>query len=793
MAEKGDDGNRFLRPVDNQPRDLVPANTSMSTLEADQRDDEAIDLIVLWNAILKRKWIVLSIAFLALGIGLLQTFLTVPVYRATAVIQISPPTSNVLSIQDFEAMPRTIAAMDLYRETQFDILRGRQLAEDVVRRTEVHDNPELAGEVRQRSLWGELRALPFRIGNALTQTRASEPATVEMDPEQAREWAIRRAGFALRARINVVPRHNSQLVNISVSSFDPRFAARMANAVVEEYIRSNMQRRYDAGQEAREFLEEQLNEMRISLERADQALADFAEESRVADLQQRLDMAQTTLRNLNSRQSEANATLVQLRASLGMIDAGRGSDIRAVREDDDLARLRRELDGLNADHARLSQRYQPGFPELNEIEIRRNEVRQQITARQQAIIDNVRSEYENLTAEVASLETAIQQQEGAILALNQRGVQFNILRREFETNQELYNGMLQRLREIGITSGMQENNIAMIEPAMVSGAPILPNPQRNIGLALALGLALAVGLAVMLEFLDSTIRRVEDVERTANRPVIGLVPAVRASRKRGDSLIARRREERAVSHYSEIHPKSSVSEAFRSLRTSLMFSTPEGMPKTLLVTSPGPGDGKTTTAINLATVMAQNGAKVLMIDADLRKPRVHRDFGIPMAPGLTNRIAGVNSDSSTSAIVATTVNGLFVMPAGNQAPNPAELLSSERMRKLVELASRTFDHIIIDSAPILGLADALIMSRVVDGVIMVIASGSTTKNNFRTSVRRINQVQAPLLGVVLNRVDMDSPDYAYYSSYYYNYYSDPEAGPQRSRGELTQAAGQPGR
>ena len=787
MADRGDEGNRFLRPVENQPRNMVPADNNMATLEAEQRDDETIDLIVLWNAVRKRKWLVLSIVLIALGVGFLQTFLTVPVYRATATIQISPPTSNLLSIQDFEALPRSIAAMDLYRETQFDILRGRQLAENVVRRTGVYDNPELAGEIRQRSLTGEIRALPHRLRRALSSQ--PEQTMVEVDPELALERAIRRAGGALRGRINVAPRPNSQLVNISVSSFDPRFAAQMANAVVEEYIRSNMQRRYDAGQEAREFLEDQLNEMRISLERADQALADFAEDNRVADLSQRLEMARTTLRNLNSRQSEANANLVQLRAFREMIDNGRGAEIRAVREDGEIANLRRELNELNSQYASLSQRYQPGFPELVELETRRNEMRQQMAARERAILANVRSEYENISAEVASLETAIQEQEGAILALNQRGVQFNILRREFETNQELYNGMLQRLREIGIASGIQENNIAMIEPAMTAGRPVLPNPQRNISMALALGLAVAVGLALMLEFLDTTIRRVEDVERTANRPVIGLVPAVKASRKRGESLMARRRAERAVSHYSEIHPKSSVSEAFRSLRTSLMFSTPEGMPKTLLVTSPGPGDGKTTNAINLATVMAQNGAKVLLIDADLRKPRLHRDFGIPMAPGLTNRIAGVSSKNSTSSIVATTVNGLFIMPAGNQAPNPAELLSSERMRKLVGLAARTFDHVIIDSAPILGLADALILSRMVDGVIMVTASGKTTKTSFRTSVRRMNQVHAPLLGVVLNRVDMESPDYAYYSSYYYNYYSDPDQDAPALEDQAGKAAG----
>jgi capsular exopolysaccharide synthesis family protein len=215
-----------------------------------------------------------------------------------------------------------------------------------------------------------------------------------------------------------------------------------------------------------------------------------------------------------------------------------------------------------------------------------------------------------------------------------------------------------------------------------------------------------------------------------------------------------------------------------------MFSTPEGMPKTILITSPGPGDGKTTSAINLATVMAQNGSRVLLIDGDLRKPRLHRDFGKPQSPGLTNRIAGSQGDKSdASAIVETDIERLFVMPSGNSAPNPAELLSSDRMNKIIAMNARAFDHVIIDTAPILGLADAMVLSRLVDGVILVTSAGSTAKESIKTSMKRLAQVRAPMLGVVLNAVDLDSPDYAYYSSYYYNYESEDESESGEEQGD----------
>jgi len=786
MSEHGEPTGRHLKPIDSRSDAMVQYDPYQSQTAA---DDETIDILELWRAIVKRKWVVISVLAIFLVTAILATSLTVPVYRSTAVVQINHETARILRIEDFEAAPRSWQGVEQFYQTQYEILRGRQLAEDVVARLEVHDHPELTGEIRQRSLMGELQALPRRIAAVFRGTPEADPNRAVLTPEQQRSIAIRRAGSFLRSRIQVTPRPNSRLVNVSVSSFDPAFAARLANAVVEEYVRSTMQRRYDAGQEAREFLQDQLDEMRISLERADQNLIDFAQDNGVADLQERVDMAKSALRNLNDRLSATQGDLVQMRAFRQLIENGRGNDIRLVVNDDQIRSLESQRADLSTEYASLSQRFMDDYPAVVELRSRMDEIDAQIAERRESIINDVLSEYRNLEAEVTALQNAINDREAGILGLSQQGVQYNILRREFETNRELYDGMLQRLKEIGVAAGAQENNIAVIDSALRPGAPYLPNVQRNLAMALALGLAVGVGLALMLEFLDTTIRRTEDVEKLVGRPVLGLIPMVKLREQRQKTSLGQKANDRAVSHYSEIHPKSAVSEAFRSLRTSLMFSTPQGMPKTILVTSPGPGDGKTTNVINLATVMAQNGSRVLIIDADLRKPRLHRDFAVPHSPGLTNRIAGVTGEGNTSsAIIPTTVEGLFIMPSGNQAPNPAELLSSDRMRKIIAMAARAFDHVIIDTAPILGLADALVLSRSVDGVIMVAGAGKTTKDSIKASTRRLMQVQAPLLGVILNQVDLDSPDYAYYSAYYYNYSSDENEG--ASEGKLPKAMGQ---
>jgi len=770
MSEGANRGGRNLTPVPHGGNQMVPVEAPVD----EQRDDETIDLRQLWITIVKRKWIVISVAAIMLITAVLATILTIPTYRSTATVEISHEGARILRIEDFEAGPRGWQGVEEFRQTQREILSGRRLAEAVVRNQEVENHPELTGELRQRSILGELRALPRTLLSPLRSSENGAVANPNLSEEQRREQQIRRAAARLRGMVSVNPRENSSLFNIQVSSFDPEFAARMANAVVEEYTRMTMQRRYEAGSEAREFLDEQLGEMRISLERSDQALSDFAHDNQIADLDERLDMAKQSLRQLNGRLIEVENDLVQYQTYQRQIENGRVDSLEPIVNNENIQRYEERLDEARLEYDSLSQQFMEDYPALVDARQRMDSLRSQIEQERQRAINRITERYENLQIERDDLQHAVDERESRILALNQRAVQYNILSRELETNRELYDGMLQRMKEIGLTAGLQENNVSMVDQAIPAGSPYMPNMSRNLGIALMLGLMIGVGLALLLEFLDNTVRRIEDLERLADRPVLGLVPLVKL-REHKKKLPRSGKDDRRVSHYSAEQPRSAVSEAFRSLRTSLMFSTPEGMPRTLLITSPGPGDGKTTSAINLATVMAQNGSRVLLIDADLRKPKMHRDFKIPQTPGLTNRIARANGGHADQvAIHPTEVDNLYVMPSGTPAPNPAEMLSSKRMEKILHKAGQVFDYIIVDTAPIIGLADSVILSRMVDGVLLVTASGSTGKDNVRSAVKRLRQVQAPLVGMVLNAVDMESPDYAYYSAYYYNYSSDAE-------------------
>lgn len=735
-------------------------------------DDDSIDLREYWRILVKRRWMILSLFFLVVLATGAATQLQVPEYRSTAMVLIEPEASQILAFQDFDQTSGRTSAE--YRASQYEILESRSLAEAVIRAEGLQDHPELSGEIRQRSVVGELRGLIGLVfGHMSREALPGEEAAAETRPRNPVDVAAR----ALLDRIEIEPVRNTQVVRVSMTSFDPEFSARLVNALVREYIDGSLQRRFDSGTQARRFLEGQLEEMRITLERSDQALADFAREARVSDLEQNIELARDGLRSKSARLDEVRREILQLNGWHNLAQRGRIDHLDALMQDQSgdrrnlvaerLAHLEARLQDKNLDYQTMARNYTESFPDRVELREEIAVLQNEIAAEKERMVSGIAGRLEARQAEAVALEQAIERREGQLMMLNERSVQFNILNREHETSQELYNALLQRMKEIGVSAGVQKSNISVIDNARVPEHPFSPSLGKNLAIASMLGLMFAVGLALLLEFLNTTIRRSEDLERLIERPVLGVIPLVRPRDQKDKNV--RGRPHRVLSHYSATHPKSAVSEAFRSLRTSLMFATPQGMPRVLMFTSAAQGEGKSTAAANLAIVLAQNGAKVLLIDADLRRPSLHRDFGVPRAPGLTDGIAqaGGGSESQHLLIHETEEANLHVMPAGHATPSPVELLGSSQFAEVIAHCEKKFDHVIIDAPPILGLADAVIASRVVNGVVLVAAAGKTGKESFRVSVQRLQQAQAPLLGVALNRVDLESPEYAYYASYYH--------------------------
>jgi capsular exopolysaccharide synthesis family protein len=395
----------------------------------------------------------------------------------------------------------------------------------------------------------------------------------------------------------------------------------------------------------------------------------------------------------------------------------------------------------------------------------------------------IKSDYEAAAGRERMLQAALEQQKQEATKLNESAIEYSILKREADTNRQLYDGLLQKLKEAGVTAGLQASNIRVVDAARVPLAPSKPDIPRNLGIALLLGLTGGVALAFVLEVLDNTVRTPEQVEAIAALPSLGIVPltagahqaSLLAKKTRGLLTTKQVRPNGAVGLVAYSRPKSGIAESFRALRTSILLSSMGSPPKTIVVTSALPREGKTTTSVNSAVVLAQKGGKVLLVDADMRRPGVHQVMGLSARSGLSTVLTG--SDSYANAILQSRqLNNLFVLPAGPTPPHPAELLGSPAMKKLLEQWSAVYDHIVIDTPPILSVTDPVVLSVEVDAVVLVIRSGQTSKDALRRARDLLTQVNARVMGVVVNAVDLQSPDLSYH--YYYgskyggSYYED---------------------
>ena len=763
--EQDQDGRRLSRSGSTLPVETGPHWQLVERGTPYVDEDDEISLMELWLTIVKYKWTIISFTALVVGATIIGTALMRPVYKSTSTIQIDLDAPRILEYQKLDNDGNSVNQRNFYA-TQYEILKSRSLAGDVINELDLMHNPEINGEIGQRGILAGMGQLLGVIRGVFASNSG------DSSPAAQRSNAIDR----FLDRLVVTPVRDSKLVNVSFESFDPALAASVTNTLVQQYIKTNLQRHYDSGTQAREFLKQQLGEMQANLERADRALQDFARKQGIADLESHIKLANDKLASLQEKLTDVQQRKVELQIKNDRIQAGKGDDLPEIVSSDLIGKLQEELVKRRSEYSELLAQFKPQYPSVLELKNRIDQLQAQIQDERNYIQQGIISQYEGLVDQEKALNAAIQQQEQRLLSLNQSSVQYNILKREVDTNKELYDGLLQRMKEIGVAAGVRENNVAVIDAARKAIKPFEPSLRFNALMALIFGTFGGTGIAFFLQFLDNTVRRPEDIEELVDLPSLGLVPHVAL----GKGKQARDIDPRELAFYSVNQRQSEISEAYRSLRTSLTFSSPEGMPRTLLVTSTGPGEGKTTTASNLACVLAQNGKRTLLVDADLRKAQLHKYYNKAQVPGLTQRIT--RRDYTTNSFVhETEVENLFVLTSGTIPPNPAELLAPERVAALIAELTDAFDHIIVDSAPVLGLADALVLSRSVEAVMLIVYGGKTTKEALRFTVRRLRQVRAPLVGAVLNNVDLESPDYNYYSgSYYYSYNADHTEEPQHA-------------
>ena len=731
------------RPVEVIAGDVAMASPDFAAADAEQGGLPHFDLQAIIAAVRRNLIAICAIIAGALALGVVVTLLLVPQFVATSRVLIEQQTDQII---ESETVAPQAAAQDADRflQTQVDIIRSRAIAERVVESENLASSEEFF-----EAQGAELPTQDDVVGGA--------NAAKELD-RMREEMAIELFQENLRVDLPL----DSRLVSIGFQSASARMAANLANATAENFIESNLARKFDSSAYAREFLSQQLTEARAKLEQSERNLNQYSRAAGLirvagqgtnADQETTLSVTNETLTQINSAASLATAQRIEAEKRWNSISRAPLMSVPQVLQNSavqDFLRQRAEIEAKLADER---QRHLEDHPNVRALEAQVREINEQIQSVGNSIRRAVRVEYDAALDRENSLKSQVSGLRSAALDEQDRGVQYNVLKREAETDRALYNTLLTRFNEINATAGATSNNVSMVDEAQPPSKPSFPNPIINILMALLSGIVLAVAFVFLREQFDDVTRSPDDVERKLGLTLLGLIP-----RSEGESPTEELQD-----------PKSPISEAYQSLVTNLRYSSSGGIPHTLTITSAQASEGKTTSANQLAREFAELGKRTLLIDADLRHPTLHRKLANEKQEGLTTLLAGERTVDEV--LVASDHPNLSYISALPIPPDPAALLNSSRVAELIEDLSGRFDCVVFDAPPMLGLTDAATLAAHCDGVLLVVDSTSGRRGAVKAAMRRLAMVRAKIIGAVLTKFDARKAGgaYSYYGTDYYTY------------------------
>lgn len=713
----------------------------------DAHEKPAFDIAAYWRLALKHRILIIGCFLGAVAIGAALTLLMTPIYTAAATLQIDREAARVFNAEDVTPRESMSQGEDFY-QTQYGLLRSRSLAERVV------ESLGLASSDRALESLGVTP--PEATGSAAAQA------------ERRRSLAL----AAVQKGLGITPVRGSRLVAVTFDNPDPVVAARVANGFAENYIQANLDRKYESSSYAREFLEERIAQTKSRLEEAERQLVAYATNQQIINVGE---TAEGAAGGGSTGQSLTSNNLVALNSSLAAVRAERVAaeerwrsarntplmTLPEVLQNSSIQRLNEQRATLEAEYQQKLSLYQPDYPEMVRLKAQIDEIQGQTQALANNIRASIQSQYNIAANQEQSLTAQVNALKGDVLDLRDRSIQYNILQRELDTTRTLYEGLLQRYKEVGVTGDITANNISIVDRAVPPVKPSKPDLMINLALAALAGLGLGIALTFAIEALDETVASPDDVEKKLGVPVLGVVPLLAKGESTTDAM-------------ADI--RSGFSEAYYSLRTALQFSTPTGAPASLLVSSARPAEGKSTTAYAVALNLARVGKRVLLVDGDLRNPSMHRVVGVDNERGMSNLLSG--SADLAAVVQRTRQENLFFIPCGPLPPNPAELWGSDRVREFLAQASESFDHVVIDGPPVLGFADSPLLAATVGGVVFVLESRGTRRGQARGALRRLQVGRAHLLGAVLTKFNAKSTSYGGYD-YAYDYSYGADAGAKK--------------
>jgi capsular exopolysaccharide synthesis family protein len=739
-----DELGRRSRGRGNDPHDSFASGSS--GLSEQGNDQAIIDLSSYWRLALKYRLLIIGCFLSALVFGAALTLLLTPIYTAQATLQIDREAARIIDSEDVAPRENMMQGEEFF-QTQYGLLRSRSLAERVI------------------------ESLGLASSNATLEAMGVEAP--EAGGNAAAQASLRRAAAlkAVQDNLAVSPVRGSRLVAVGYDNPNPVVAARIANGFAENFIQANLDRKFESSAYAREFLEERIAQTKDRLESAERQLVAYAASQQIINVGEPSEGGASG----GATESLTSSNLVALNGALARTRAERlaaeerwrsaGSaglmTLPEVLQNPTVQRLTEQRALLDAEYQQKLSIYQPDYPEMLQLKARIDEADDQIQTIAGNIRSSIRSQYEIAANQERSLQAQVTRLTGDILDLRDRSIQYNILQRELDTTRTLYEGLLQRYKEVGVTGGVTANNISIVDLATPPREPSNPSIIVNLALAALLGLGLGVLAALVLEALDETLATPDDVEKKLGVSVLGVTPFLEKGETPLEAL-------------GDI--RSGFSEAYYSLRTALQFSTPDGAPSSLLVTSARPAEGKSTTAYAIALNLARVGKRVLLVDGDLRNPSMHRVVGVENERGMSNLLSG--SADLAGVVRPTSQENLFFIPCGPLPPNPAELWGGDRLRQFLAETRNSFDHVVIDGPPVLGFADSPMLAAAVNGVLFALESRGTRRGQARGALKRLQVGRAHLLGAVLTKFSTKSAAYNYGGydyAYDYHYGAEPEA------------------
>jgi succinoglycan biosynthesis transport protein ExoP len=723
--------------------ELLPPHSRLPAWELSPREPHLYDYLLILR---KHQWLIVSFLIAVVTIVAIATFRMQPVYVATARIEMDRENTNILPFQGADSYDYT---MDLenYIETQSKILTSETLALQTIR------NLGLAARPGFSSAEGPSEAIA--IGSLANEKRPPELG-----------------GFLGSLSVRRVP--SSRLMDVSFESTDPQLAAKIVNAHIATYIEQNFRSRFDATTRSTGWLSDQLDELKIKVQKAEEARIAYERQNQIWTLDDKQNITTQRLVDINRELTDAQSERMKKESLFQFAKSGNLDAVPQVQNNSALMDLFRKQTEASSQYTDALNQYGPNFPKVQRLQLQLKQIDDSIEREKKKILDILESDYREARQRETMLTEALDMQKVEANQMAEKFVEYNILKREAEATKTLYDGLMTKLKETAIAQGLRSSNIRVVDPAMIPSFPSRPAKTRNISLAFLVGLVGGIGLALLREYLDNTVKTPDDIETLARLPSLAVVPQFASSngiakKQRLIRGIATNGHEKRIELVAQHLPKSQMSEAFRALRTSILLSQADHPPQVILVTSALPREGKTTAAANLAVTLAQLGDRTVLVDADLRKPGVGRllNLGSGKYAGLSSYLAGVSSLDLVT-IQHPVIPNLAAIPTGPLPPNPADLLSSHKFAEAIAELRTKYKFVVIDSPPVMAATDAVILSVQTDGVLLVVRSGETPKEAFTRTRDLLNSVKCHILGVVLNAVDSNAPDY-YYSYRYYPY------------------------